>query len=251
MKFRHLLLVFLCVSAGTVLAKEIWQGKPYMNWTQKEAVALLTNSPWAISQPIRSAAKSLSQSAAPREGSGTCVETTVGAMQEGADQAIAQTAASASALSAGPRFYTVRFVSAQPVRMAIARWAILNGRISDDEAQNMLELDPYNGRIVVAVSASNEEDWTELNSFSTETWEGENFLLLKKSKRKIYPERYVPPVESGIGEALFYFPRSADGSILITPGEKQITFNCRLSNRTQFRREFVLKKMMIDGDLAI
>jgi hypothetical protein len=233
---------------GTLLAKEVWKKKPYVEWTQQEAVALLTDSPWSVNQPVRGASPNLAQSSsAPREGSATCEEVTLGNMDAGAEEAVAKTAASASALSSGPRFYTVRFVSARPVREAIARWAILNGRILPSQAQAMLTQDPYNGSIVVSMSASNDEDWLELNSFSTEALEEANYLLLKKSKRKIFAERYVPPVESGIGEALFYFSR-ADG---ITPAEKGVAFNCRLSGRTQFRTEFKLKKMVIDGELAI
>jgi len=172
-------------------------------------------------------------------------------MEAGAEEAVARTAASASALSTGPRFYTVRFVSARPVRKAIARWAVLNGRILPSQAQAMLTQDPYNGSIVVSVSASNDEDWSELNDFSTQSLEEANYLLLKESKRKIFSERYVPPEESGIGEALFYFARADGGVSLITSVEKEVAFSCRLSSRTQFRTEFKLKKMMINGELAI
>jgi hypothetical protein len=172
-------------------------------------------------------------------------------LQEGADQAVEQTRASASSLSGDTRHYTVRFVSALPIRMAIARWAILNGRITADQARAMLRQDPYDGSVVVSLSASNDQDWTELNRFSTEGLKEENFLELKVSKSRIFAHRYVPPVESGIGEALFYFTRTDKGAILITSAEKEVSFHCRLSNRTQFRRSFSLKQMFYDGELAI
>jgi hypothetical protein len=240
----------VCLGLGTVLAKEVWQGEPYMHWSQQEAVALLTNSPWAVSKPIKREGSLLDQSSAPREGSG-CVETTMGTMEEGADQAVAQTAASASSLSRGTRRYTVRFVSALPIRMAIARWAILNGRITAEQARVMLNQDPYNGNIVVSLSASNDQDWSELNSFTTDSLAEETYLLLEKSKKRLFANRYVPPNQSGIGEALFYFPRFGDGTVSITPAEKEVSFICRLSDRTQFHREFRLKKMVYNGELAI
>jgi len=114
-----------------------------------------------------------------------------------------------------------------------------------------LNQDPYNGSVVVSLSASNDLDWEELNRFSTQELNEENYVVLKKSKRKIHAERYVPPVESGIGEALFYFSRAAGRTNLITPAEEEVSFNCRLSNRTQFRRDFKLKHMIVNGELAI
>lgn len=237
---------------GTLFAEEMQQGRIYMKWNQQEAVALLTNSPWAVSRPVRSGSSNLNRGTSEaREGSGTCVETTMGTLETRADDAVAQAAGAASELSNDSRLYTVRFVSAQPVRMAIARWAILNGRITAEQAETMLKQDSYDGSIVVSLSASNDEDWAELNDFSTQSLKEENYLLLKKSKRKIFAERYIPPVESGIGEALFYFSRANDGKTLITPSEKEVSFNCRLSNRTQLRREFKLKDMIFNGELAI
>jgi hypothetical protein len=64
----------------------------------------------------------------------------------------------------------------------------------------MLNRDPYNGRIVVSMSASNDQDWSDLNSCSSQALKKENYLELEKSRKKIFVERYVPPVESGIGE---------------------------------------------------
>ena len=223
-----------------------------MEWTLKEATALLTDSPWALSLPVGGGNANLTQSnSQQREGSGTCTETDIGTQQDNADEAIAKTAASAAALSNRPRLYLVRFVSATPVRMAIGRWAVLSGKLTAEQAQTMLNQDPYDGQVVVSVSASNDRDWDELNRFSTQTLKEDNYLLLKKSKRKIHAERYVRPIESGLGEALFYFSRTDGGTTLITPAQKEVSFNCRLSKRTKIRGRFKLEDMIVDGQLLI
>ncbi len=249
LRYQRLMFVVTFLTLGVVLAGAVWEGKPYLEWTQNEAEAILTDSPWSMRHMIRGGKTRLPQQ--PREGSGTCVETTIGTMQEGAEQAVEQTAASASALKNASRLYTVRFVSAEPVRKAIARWAILNGRITVEQAQAVLNQNPYGGCVVISISASSDPDWSELNNFSIQDLGQDNYLLLKESRRRIYAERYVPPSESNIGEALFYFSRAAQGKDLIILTEKEVSFCCRVSDRTQFRKDFNLKKMMIGGKLAI
>ena len=149
------------------------------------------------------------------------------------------------------RQFFVRFQSAAPVRMAIARYALLNKQADAEQAEQYVDIPPYDGRIVISLSVAGGVGPTGLESLNTEMLKSVAYLQLKKSRRRIFLEQYVGPQEVGNRESLLIFPRQHHGEDLISSEENEIRFILTLDEQTRLNRNFNLKEMIFDGKLEI
>jgi len=149
------------------------------------------------------------------------------------------------------RRYYIRFHSAAPIRMAMARNAVLEGRADEEQAQQFVDIHPSPGYVVVGLSVATGQARAELTRLTTEILKQRAYLQLKGSGRRIYMERYENPNEIGGGEAYLYFPRTQNGTDQISLEEKEVRFNCELDPDTWINLPFSLKKMVFNGELEI
>lgn len=147
--------------------------------------------------------------------------------------------------------FFVRFRTAAPVRMALARLAVLSGKMSFDKAAEYLGQTEFPGKVVVVVEAETQDGANLLSRANPDALRENVFLLLKRSKSRIELQQYVSPLQHGGGEAFFIFPRTQGGSSLITLEEKEVTFICRLNPDTKIERKYRLDKMVFGGVLEI
>ncbi len=149
------------------------------------------------------------------------------------------------------RLFNIRFQSAKPVRMALARLSLLYRRRDHRQASELVQRQPFGDQyIVVAVSgAQGENHRRELNRANLQQLQAHTHLALKASGRHIRLERYVPPREAGGAEAFFLFYRVREGKDQVTLKEKEIRFVSQLGWRTRLDRKFKLKDMVFDGTL--
>ena len=221
-----------------LLAAKFWEKKPYQEWAKKEAVAVLEDSPWGKLQRLHSRQAPATWSPAP--GGDPEPKNQGGREQE------------SSPLNSR-RWYNIRFQSAKPVRMALARIALLYRRRDHRQAGELVRRRPFGeDYIVVAVSgAKGETDLPELNRANLHLLQAHTALVLKRSNRRIKLERYVSPREARSSEAFFLFPKMKDGKDQITLKEQEIRFVCQLSLESRLDRKFKLKNMVFRGILEL
>ena len=230
---RKWIYLFLIPLAFTfVVAGKMWEDKPYTQWSQKETASFLRRSPWTQEQIIRDSRSGFAPS--PREGSGT-----VGL---GSSSAGGQTTS---------RAYMIGFLSARPMMMGLARWAVLNGALAPEAAGQFVADNQYTDQIVISVTVPPGQDLSDLRDADIDYLQETTFLHLKKSKRKIALAQYVAPSQARSNEGLFIFPRQENGRDLVTLAEDEVKFESRLNRETKLSKKFKLKNMVFDGQLEI
>ena len=221
-----------------LLAAKFWEKKPYEQWSKKEAIKVLEDSPWGKVQKVHS-------SNSPPPGTAIPGPDTTPRDQGGGDRE--------SSPFNRRSLFNIRFESAKPVRMALARLSLLYRRRDHRQAKELVQRRPFGDQyIVVAVSgAQGENHRRELDQTSLRQLGNHTHLALKASGRRIELERYVPPREAGGAAGFFLFSRTRDGKDQVTLKEKEVRFVSQLGWRTRLDRKFKLKDMVFDGILEL
>lgn len=201
--------------SGVLWAKNFWDVKPYTEWKKKELARILLNSPWADAESF--------------ELRGLDSPGTAGTQ----------------------RRYYIRFHSALPIRMAMARNAVLEGMATEEHAQQFVDVHPAPGYVVIGLSVATGQARAELTRLTTEILQQGTYLQLKGSGTRVYLEKYENPNEVGGGEAYLYFPRLQNGKDVFTLEEEEVRFNCEIDPETWINMPFKLSKMVFNGELEI
>lgn len=230
------------LSLGVLALAADWQDKPFTDWSQDEVRSVLNRSPWVqvqrIGRPALRAGAGRNDSRLP-EGS------SVGGRP-------AQQPSSPSTLEPAEvqRFYSIKIMS-QPVRMAMARWAMLHNGLREENARQFVNAGLFNDHIVVGVSVPPGQDASELEQDS-DVLQDTTFLHLKGSDSKLLLSRYLPPSQTGQADGMFFFPRFDDeGQPTVSLADKEIRFECGLNRDTKLSQTFKLKKMKFRDKLAL
>jgi hypothetical protein len=212
-----------------------WEKKPYTEWSEKEALKLLNNSPWGRTQVFSSPV--------------TLFRGPTGSTQ--------QPTATATANATHVNF-RIRFLSAKPIRQAVTRLLEINQKQSmgDELAAHLKSFTSgeFLDLIVITVAcdstepgANVQEAFGLLRTRSTAALKNNTFLEIKGGKR-IFLQEYQPPRPDGLG-ARFIFPRLVDGKPFITPESEEIHFFTELSSSYRLDRRYKVKDMMYEGKL--
>lgn len=233
------ILSVLIVAGLAFGANDAWRTKPYQQWDRNDVKEVLSNSPWVkhITVPASwldgGTVPSSPQNPAGRppvvdsENSDTGETVT---SDHGAPGVPEQLQAS----------FFVRWSSAQTVREAVARNAVLNGQYSEAQAEQYVNQEPSTYQVYVYgpdMLPFAVEDETSLKSRA--------YLEIKPSKEKINPSsvEISRDAKGRIVSVLFSFPKQAnDGKPLIAANEKQAQFQCRL-RQLNLEEQFDLRKM--------
>lgn len=243
MKRNMVVSVLLLTTSVLFAAKKFWEEQPYTEWPAAQAQKMLQDSPWASTQTFGSLGASGART--PTGGGTPGFDSPVPEMgnPSGGDVRVADQVSS--------RMYMVRFQSAAPIRMALARLGLLRGGVSLEQAQQFVDNPPGTGEIVVMLSVAPGQERTELDRGTTELLKNETYLVLKKSKKRIQLQQYLTPSEAGGVEAVFIFPRQENGQELISLEEEEVRFICEFSSQTKLNRKFKLKDMVFQGKLEL
>ena len=143
---------------------------------------------------------------------------------------------------AGYTPFFVRWNSAQTIREAIARGALLSGKINEADAQRFVTQTPQDYEVLVA--------GPDMSPFTTTTeadLKATTHLEAKQSKQKIAPTSVKinrTPDNKRVAFVLFSFSRDAGANQpLLTPKDKSVEFECKLKN-LDLRSSFDLRKMV-------
>lgn len=240
------------VCAGFLIAAEWWEKKPYSEWGAKDVQRMLDNSPWGKVHTVT-----------------IMNPTTTGTPSF-------ETIGSGDLEREKRNLFHLHFLTAKPIRMAVARQAVLagQGQLESADLRRFVEQsDSEHLLLAMTISAIPEGAssargyWTSLMKLSTPALASTTFLATKTGKR-VYLERYDPPGKDGLG-AKFYFPRTMeDGKPFVTVEDREIRFETTISliesgtfsatpGETENERieriwmQFDLRKMVFDGKLEI
>ena len=235
--------------AALAWASDPWKSKPYQQWDKKDVTKILTDSPWAkiarinadwehsgMSELPSAPQPEQRESNAPggagaRPGMGGSAqapggEMEPGRMQQGGTPQVA---------------FVIRWVSARTMREALLRGEVLDGKMSEQQAQADVATSPNVYEIVVAGPQMLPFEQTTEQEVKKGT-----FLEMKKSKQRIEPvkvEFQRTPDGRGIRGVLISFPKTtAGGQPTLTPNEKGAQFSIALA-RTKIQTNFDFTKM--------
>lgn len=236
---KKMLILVLLVSvalAGFLIAKGVWEKKPYTQWNEKEARAVLEKSPWVYVFSYGRTGEIGNNVRGIRDS-----EDTIPSEREFIT------------------FIHMRLFSARPIRQAYAA-SNAKGDAQRFEQFKAFAEQKFEDEIVISwtVSSSNPGATTvmdvtrKLYALSAGELKQETFLAANTGK-KVYLKDYMPPGKDGTG-AKFIFPRDvSDGVPLIDETTKSIKFQTIpfvLKNETvQIDGTFKLKDMLFDGKI--
>lgn len=231
---RHARMVFSCwwmalLGLGvSVLASDFWDTKPWTEWNKKHVERILNNSPWV---------RNVYQSRADPGGA----PPTPGTKPD---------------LGSAPReCIRVRFRTARPIRLALARLAMLqnpDSAIDSDQVARQY-LAEWPDQIVIDFQPDADVG-TRSRQWMLDLDRRLRFLTTEHLKRKAYlisPRLgmielvdYLPPSSDGTG-AKIVFPRSVNGEPVVSPGDREIAFK-GLGVYVTWK----VKKLFFQGELA-
>ena len=228
------LLVFL----SSLSASAQWDKKPHAEWTEKDAIKVLNDSPWGRTQTFDSPMEQYRGPVTGRQG-----------------QNPTQTNLPPSALHLN---FRVRFLSSKPIRQALTRIMELKakGAVKDEVAEQLKQFSSgeFLELIVIAVAVDASDAGANVQQANalllqggTAKFKNNTFLEIKGGKR-IFIQEYQPPRPDGFG-ARFIFQRIVDEKPFITPESEEIHFVAPLSDVYRLDRRFKTKEMMYEGKL--
>lgn len=244
MNRRFMSLMAGCVLvSGFALAAEFWERKEFTEWTDKEIRKILTDSPWArtveLALAMPSAGEGGGRMRMPGGGGGGMGG---GDLEEGGGMP----RMGGEGVAAGPMptvSVQLRWVSALPVKQAIARVRFGEEAATSPEARQMLERQETHYILAVAGVPAR--------------WIGQDFDALKeraelrvKGHEPLHPAQVQGQRRERAAELYLAFPRGANGGFDITPEDKEIEVVIKLAERT-IRSKFKLSQMMYKGKLEI
>lgn len=234
MRRASLALVSLA-TCGLLWAKDFWKEKPFQEWTREECFRIFQDSPWVRLETRSIINPSGAGISNPGVGPSGNRRGSVTGEERVGDFAVS-------------RQYYVRLQSAKPVRMALARLQLIAGKVTEESAHRYIETAPGQGKIVIMISVPPGQDRTEFDGLNTQQISRHTYLVGKKSKKKVFVERYFPPAEVGGIEPVLVFPRlDSAGDELFPIQEKEMRFVSDIGGRINVK--FKLKHMVFDGKL--
>ncbi len=248
--------VLLLCAAIAWAGGDLWKDKPYQQWDEKDISKILGDSPWArivhVEAPWRAhGAHPVAAAGAPASGGPAQPSGGMGKMggsgggygtSGGSAPAAPQQQGGIDEGGAAPQAaYVIDWESSRTIREALARRAVLQGSIKEEQAEEILKQPVEEYQIFVYGP-----DMTPFLNAEEETLKSGAFLMTKKGKQKVAPDKIqILKTEDGksVAKVMFLFPRKLpSGEEFITPSEKGAEFECK-AGKTTLRSSFDFGKM--------
>jgi len=260
--------LLMILLTGVLLAADFWEKKPYAKWSKKDVEKMFNDSPWGKTHNI-----------AINPGNSATANISINTPGD------LNTAVARDPRTLGGRnlereqinSFHIRFLSAKPMRMAVARSIMLNNKgVNTASLDAFVEKgDPDNIMIVMQVTAkpasspSLPEYRSALMNLRTPDLTS-NASLATKTGKKVFLVHYEPPGKDGLGAKLFFPRNMPDGTPFVTAEDEEVRFQMEITTRTiqfgtgeegntpsapertdRIYRQFKLKDMMLKGKLEI
>jgi hypothetical protein len=234
--------VILVLAVASLAQKQ----KPWTEWSKKDVDKTLNDSAWGQTQ---------TEGSDPNSSSSSSSAITQVAAPRAADRDLNRQGESGEAKPSMVVKYSVRFLSAKPIRAAFARRVLLAKGQSDEalttQLQTFVDRD-FADYIVVSVGvevADQKMAAPLMKAFTAATTEGlqKTVYLERKDGKKLYLMDYRAPVEDGMG-AKFVFPRKLEGQPFLSEADT-VRFVAQLNERMKLNTRYKLSDMLYDGKL--
>jgi len=232
---RKFVILLCCVSALMGVGSAQKKMKPWTEWSEKDCKKILEDSPWSQTQTETDTSEMFYS------------PTT----QTGAGSSTARNERGALNQSTNVNF-RIRFLSAKPVRQALARLVGAKQPELADSMKTFIERD-FSEFIVVAVTFDSTDQ--RFSGPAMQTFNSANTGLIKnntylevKGGRRLFLQQYQPPSRDGLG-AKFIFPRVFEEKAFITPESGDVRFYAELGNNMKLNMRFKVADMMYEGKL--
>lgn len=229
-KFAVVLLCLFALATAGIAQKKM---KPWTEWSEKDIKKMLDDSPWGQTQNETDTSEMFYS---PTAGSGG---------NRGQQGALNQ----ATNIS-----YGIRFLSAKPIRQAIARQIIMRSPELTEQLKAFAaqKSDQY---IVIAVDYNSADRrfsgpaMQQFNSANIGMLQNTTYLERKDGKR-IFLEKYFAPINDGMG-AKYVFPRMLEGKPFIEKDSGYVRFYSEFpgAKGLKLNMRFKVADMIYEDDL--
>jgi hypothetical protein len=253
-------LVTATLMAGLLTAGIVAQQMPtaWTGWSQKDADKILNDSPWGQTQTDTNTSEMVYSPTVGSAAGSTSNRParTTGIRDEQADRNRSR-ATEGAYNQAVTINYRIRFLSARPVREALAV-TILQQQTTAPSVQAKQQMQQFIDRnfgdyIVVAVTydASDQrlagKAFQDFNAAMADTLKNNTYLERRDGKR-VFLMDYRAPVKDGIG-ARFVFPRGVDGQPFLNSNSGDIRFYSEVGANVKLNLRFKVADMVYHGKL--
>ena len=235
------LLVFTLVV--TTFSKDFWEEKPFTEWTEQEAMKLISDSPWARPLSVLGSILGAGQAVGNRSSQIPNVATAGAGRSSTAAMSAGTAMGQAGGFAPGdPVPVYVRWLSSVRIRQALGRLGQIQANAPESEARRFAEQPMEDYQIAVIAPVMNTFDALSLEDFKQRT-----FLTSRKDKAKrISLRSYIAPKGRSDGIAMFSFPRLLDGKPVFGLEDQEVEFSAQ-GGKIVLKASFKLAKMMADG----
>jgi hypothetical protein len=233
-------LIITAVLTISVVAQK--QYKPYAEWTEKDAQKILNDSPWGHTQIETDTSEMFFKPDA----------VTAGGPSTSADRTARGATNQATSVN-----YHVRFLSARPIREALARVIEAAQQPPDPRLSSQLKsfvAREFGDYIVVSVTYDTKDP--RFANVPNQAFAAAVPATLKTSTyldrndgKRVFLSDYQPPTKDGLG-AKFIFPRKdVEGKPFLTPDFSQVRFYSEISKSIKLDVRFKVSDMVYNGAL--
>lgn len=238
------------IVAGLAWASdEPWKTKPYQQWDKADLQLVLNNSPWAkrvvvdVNWKRSASGGEQSQSGDTTLEAREHVDTSKGGAPDTAPPDASMTSSASSGGTSAPLqtpFY-IRWYSSRVIREALVREAMLNGKISEQQAAKVLTAPVSDYEITLFGP-----DMTPFQTLTEDQLKSASYLEGKQSKQKTAPVSVRMNKTPGgrTYSVVFFFPKqTSSGADVASAGEKGLEFSCKLKG-LDLHNTFDTRKMV-------
>ena len=243
--------VFLLLAVLT-FAVAAWAqktAKPWTEWSEKEAKKILDDSAWGQTQTETSTSEmtySPRGAGRGRGSTGGAGSTSTGSPSDDSQGAYNQ----ATSIK-----YHIRFLSAKPIRQAVARTVEAQQKSPDprltQQLQEFVDRSFDEWIVVTVVTESKDQRFSGaamqiFNSLNTGVLKNNTYL--EAHGKRTFLEEYRAPTNDGLG-AKFVFKREENGEPTVPADSSDMHFYSEVSKNIKLNMRFKVAAMMYDGKL--
>lgn len=245
-------LIMCALNLGLTAQKKM---KPWSDWSDKEAQKILDDSAWGQTQ-IETDTSEMFYSPSTQAPGGADASRRRGATTGVFGSESGNNRVEEGALNQPTSVkFQIRFLSAKPIRQALARQISLKQRVGMFTPQLRTFVEGSMGnRVVVAVNFETTDQrfggkvMQAFNSATTAVLRNSAYLERKDGKR-IFLQDYIPPTQNTLGAAMFVFPRTVGDRPLLEADSGEVRFVSEFAKNVKLNMRYKVADMMYEGKL--